>query len=97
MFFEPLSLGLLFGPTIIMAGVAVGINPMLMCGTLNVMTHAMGQMTPPFALTFYVPVSMAKADLWKSTKEVALWCLIQFIFIVLVLYKILPVAGLVAN
>jgi len=95
MFFEGLSINYMIGTTCIILGHAVGINPILMGGMLGVMSHAQGQMTPPFALTFYIPMVMAKADFRKMVKEVVLWCTTQYFFIVLVLAGILPILGLI--
>ena len=95
MFLEPMSIILLFGSTVITLGASVGINPILMSGVLVVLTHGMGQMTPPFALTFYIPVVMARANLRKSIKEIVFWCALQYLFVVLVLFGVLPVLGLV--
>lgn len=95
MFFEGLSINYMIGTTCIILGHAVGINPILMGGMLGVMSHAQGQMTPPFALTFYIPLVMAKANLTKTVKEVALWCVTQYVFIVLVLAGVLPILGLI--
>lgn len=95
MFFEGLSINYMIGTTCIILGYSVGINPILMGGMLAVLSHAQGQMTPPFALTFYIPMSMAKADFMKMTKEVAIWCTVQFVFIVAVLAGLFPVLGLI--
>lgn len=95
MFLETQSLLLMLGSATISLGAFLGINPMLVACLLPCMSQAMGHMTPPFALTFYVAVGIAEADFLKSAKLAVLWCAGHYLFIVLGLMGILPILGLV--
>jgi len=61
---------------------------------VNVMTCAMGHMTPPFALCFYVCMGIAESDFKKTTKLTLVWCVGQFILTVLILYGLVPMFGM---
>jgi len=95
MFLEVMTIIMIATTPVLLIGASVGINPILMAGMLNVMAVAMGHMTPPFALTFYVSMGLANSDFWKTTKLAVIWCLGQFIVQVLVLLGWIPVPGLV--
>lgn len=93
MFLETLSIMLIVSTPIIVICAAMGMNPILIAGMLNVMIQAMGHMTPPFALTFNVSMGIAEADYMGMTKKALVWCLFQYIATVLVLSGIIPVPG----
>ncbi len=95
MFMETSSVYLLFGPVFIPLAVSVGINPMVAAMQVNVMTNAMGQISPPFALSLFVAMGIANSDFKKTSKEAIIWCFTQYIFIVLMLFELLPMFGLV--
>lgn len=94
MFMEVTSLFVLLGPIYITLAAAAGINPMLAAMMVNVMTCAMGHMTPPFALCFYVCMGIAESDFRKTTKLTLVWCVGQFILTVLILYGFIPMFGM---
>lgn len=94
MFMEVTSLFVLLGPIYIALAAAAGINPMLAAMMVNVMTCAMGHMTPPFALCFYVCMGIAESDFKKTTKLTIVWCVGQFILTVLILYGLVPMFGM---
>ncbi len=93
MFLETLSIMLIVSTPIIVACAALGMNPILMAGMLNIMIQAMGHMTPPFALTFNVSLGIAEADYMGMTKKALVWCICQYIVTVLVLAGIIPIPG----
>lgn len=95
MFMEVTSLFVLLGPIYITLAAAAGINPMLAAMMVNVMTCAMGHMTPPFALCFYVCMGIAESDFKETTKLTIVWCVGQFILTVLILYGLIPMFGMV--
>ena len=95
MFLEPLMILLMVGETVILLAASVGINPILMAAASIAMGHVMANMTPPFATTFFVCMGIAEADFVKSTKMVAVWCVAQYICVVLIMLGILPVMGMV--
>lgn len=95
MFMEVTSLFVLLGPIYITLAAAAGINPMLAAMMVNVMTCAMGHMTPPFALCFYVCMGIAESDFRETTKLAIIWCVGQFVLTVLILYGVIPMFGMI--
>lgn len=95
MFIETSTLYLLFGPIFIPLAISVGINPMIAAMSVNVMTNAMGQLTPPFALCVLVSVGIAEADFKKTTLLTIPWCVSQLIIIIIYLAGYLPMFGMV--
>lgn len=95
MFMEVTSLFVLLGPIYITLAAAAGINPMLAAMMVNVMTCAMGHMTPPFALCFYVCMGIAESEFRETAKLSVIWCIGQFILTVLILYGVIPMFGIV--
>lgn len=93
MFMEVTSLFVLLGPVYIALAAAAGINPMLAAMMVNPMTCAMGHMTPPFALCFYVCMGIAESDFKKTTKLSVVWCIGQYVLTILILYGIVPMFG----
>jgi len=93
MFMEVTSLFVLLGPVYIALAAAAGINPMLAAMMVNPMTCAMGHMTPPFALCFYVCMGIADSDFKKTTKLTLIWCIGQYVLTVLILYGLIPMFG----
>lgn len=94
MFMEVTSLFVLLGPVYIALAAAAGINPMLAAMMVNPMTCAMGHMTPPFALCFYVCMGIADSDFKETTKLSIIWCVGQYILTVLILYGLIPMFGI---
>ena len=95
MFLEPLVILFMIGEAVIALAASVGINPILMAGVSIAIGHVMANMTPPFATTFFVSVGIANADFAQTTKIITVWCVIQYLFIILMLSGILPVLGLI--
>ena len=95
MFMEVTSLFVLLGPVYIALAAAAGIDPMLAAMMVNPMTCAMGHMTPPFALCFYVCMGIAESDFKKTTKLSVVWCVGQYVLTVLILYGFVPMFGMV--
>ena len=95
MFLEVMTITMLVTTPIILIGVSVGINPILMAAMCSVMVAAMGHMTPPFALTFYVSMGIAGSDFGKTTKYAIVWCIGQYLVTVLVLLGVIPILGMV--
>lgn len=95
MFLEVMTITMLITTPLILIGVSVGINPILMAAMCSVMVAAMGHMTPPFALTFYVAMGIAESDFAKTTKMAVIWCVGQYVLTVLVLLSIVPIPGMV--
>lgn len=93
MFMEVTSLFVLLGPVYIALSAAAGIPPMLAAMMVNPMTCAMGHMTPPFALCFYVCMGIADSDFKKTTKLSLIWCIGQYLLTVLILYGLVPMFG----
>ena len=94
MFMEVTSLFVLLGPVYTALAAAAGINPMLAAMMVNPMTCAMGHMTPPFALCFYVCMGIAHSDFKETTKLSIIWCTGQYILTVLILYGFVPMFGI---
>lgn len=94
MFMEVTSLFVLLGPVYTALAAAAGINPMLAAMMVNPMTCAMGHMTPPFALCFYVCMGIAQSDFKETTKLSIIWCIGQYILTVLILYGFVPMFGI---
>lgn len=94
MFMEVTSLFVLLGPVYTALAAAAGINPMLAAMMVNPMTCAMGHMTPPFALCFYVCMGIAHSDFKETTKLSVIWCIGQYILTVLILYGFVPMFGI---
>ena len=84
MFMEVTSLFVLLGPVYTALAAAAG----------NPMTCAMGHMTPPFALCFYVCMGIAHSDFKETTKLSVIWCIGQYILTVLILYGFVPMFGI---
>ena len=95
MFMEVTSLFVLLGPTYIVIAAAAGIDPMLAAMMVNPMTCAIGHMTPPFALCFYVCMGIADSEFKKTAKLSAVWCAGQFLLTVLILYGFVPMFGMI--
>lgn len=94
MFMEVTSLFVLLGPVYTALAAAAGIHPMLAAMMVNPMTCAMGHMTPPFALCFYVCMGIAQSDFKETTKLSIIWCVGQYILTVLILYGVIPMFGI---
>ena len=94
MFMEVTSLFVLLGPVYTALAAAAGINPMLAAMMVNPMTCAMGHMTPPFALCFYVCMGIAHSDFKETTKLSIIWCIGQYILTILILYGFVPMFGI---
>lgn len=93
MFMEVTSLFVLLGPVFIALAAAAGVNPMLAAMMVIPMTCAMGHMTPPFALCFYVCMGIAGSDFKQTTKLSLVWCIGQYALTVLILYGMVPMFG----
>lgn len=96
MFMEVTSLIILFGSIFISIAASAGVNPMLAAMMVNVMTCAMGHMTPPFALCFYVCMGIAESDFKKTTMVTIVWCVGQYILTVLILFGVIPMFGMLS-
>lgn len=94
MFMEVTSLIILLGPLYIALAASAGIHPMLAAMMVNPMSCAMGHMTPPFALCFYVCMGIAESEFNATMKLSIVWCIGQFILTVLILYGVVPMFGL---
>lgn len=94
MFLEGTAIIMMFGSIFISLAASVGIHPMLAAAMVNAMSYAMGHMTPPFALCFFVCMGIAESDFVKTTKITVLWCVTQYFLSVLLLYNILPMFGM---
>lgn len=94
MFMEVTSLIILLGPLYIALAAGAGIHPMLAAMMVNPMSCAMGHMTPPFALCFYVCMGIAESEFNATMKLSVVWCVGQFILTVLILYGVVPMFGL---
>lgn len=95
MFMEVTSLLVLLGPIYIVIAASAGIDPMLAAMMVNVMTCAMGHMTPPFALCFYVCMGIAESEFVKTTRLALVWCIGQFALTVLILFGLVPMFGMI--
>lgn len=94
MFLEPLSILIMIGESMIALAATVGINPIMFAAVAIAMGHTMANMTPPFATTFFVSLGIAHADFVKTTKLMVVWCVVQYLIIVLMLGGVLPILGL---
>ncbi|MBC5689659.1 TRAP transporter large permease subunit [Mediterraneibacter sp. NSJ-55] len=94
MFMESSSVYFLFGPVFIPIAISVGINPMMAAMMVNVMSNGMGQMSPPFALCLLVAMGIADSDFKKTSYQAIIWCVTQYIVIVLMLAGLLPMFGM---
>lgn len=95
MFLEVMTICLIMTTPCLLLAAAVGINPVLMAAMINIMAVAMGHMTPPFALTFYVSMGIAESDFIKTMKMSLIWCFAQYIVTIPVLLGWLPIPGMV--
>lgn len=96
MFLEGTAIILMFGPIFIPLAASVGIHPMLAAAMTNAMSYAMGHMTPPFALCFFICMGIAESEFGKTTKLTIVWCVAQYILSVLILYGALPMFGMMS-
>lgn len=96
MFLEPLVILIMIGESMIALAASVGMNPIIMAVCAIAMGHVMANMTPPFATTFFVSLGIANADFVKTTKIMVVWCVVQYIIIVLLLAGVLPILGMVS-
>lgn len=96
MFLEVMTICLIITTPCLLIAAAVGMNPVLMAAMISIMAVAMGHMTPPFALTFYVSMGIAESDFMKTTKVSAIWCLAQYVVTVPVLLGWIPIPGMVS-
>ena len=94
MFIETSTLYLMFGPIFIPLAISVGVDPMIAAMSVNIMTNTMGQLTPPFALCLLVSIGIAESDFKKTCKQSIIWCVTQYIVIVMYLYGLLPMFGM---
>ena len=94
MFIETSTLYLMFGPIFIPLAISVGVDPMIAAMSVNIMTNTMGQLTPPFALCLLVSIGIAESDFKKTCKKSIIWCVTQYIVIVMYLYGLLPMFGM---
>lgn len=95
MFLEVMTICLLVTTPCLLIGAAVGINPILLAAMISIMAVAMGHMTPPFALTFYVSMGIAESDFIGTTKYAVIWCVAQYIVTIPVLLGWIPVPGMI--
>ena len=94
MFLEGTAIIMMFGTIFIGLAASAGIHPMLAAAMVNAMSYAMGHMTPPFALCFYVCMGIAESDFVKTTKLTLVWCATQYILSVILLFGALPMFGM---
>lgn len=96
MFLEVMTICLIVTTPCLLIGTAVGINPILMAAMISIMAVAMGHMTPPFALTFYVSMGIAESDFIRTTKYAVVWCVAQYLVTIPVLLGLIPVPGMIS-
>ena len=94
MFLEPMATMLMIGPTTILLGESVGINPILMASMLPMLCQGTANQTPPFASALFVSMGIADSDFMGTSKRAFVWVGVQYVFMVLVLLGIIPVLGL---
>lgn len=93
MFLESTTMLYMFTMPIVALAASVGFNPIIAAGMVGVMTTSLGHMTPPFGQTFFVCLGVAKSDFFGTLKAVIPWCIMHYIFEVLVLFGIIPIFG----
>ena len=93
MFLESTTMLYMFTMPIVALAASVGFNPIIAAGMVGVMTTSLGHMTPPFGQTFFVCLGVAKSDFFGTLKTVIPWCIMHYIFEVLVLFGIIPIFG----
>ncbi len=93
MFLEGTAIIMIFGGIFITVASAAGVHPMLSASMVNAMSYAMGHMTPPFALCFFICMGIAKSDFKKTTQITLVWCLTQYILTILIFFGVLPMFG----
>ena len=96
MFLEGTAIIMMFGPIFIPLAASVGLDPMLGAAMTNAMSYAMGHMTPPFALCFFVCMGIAESDFAKTTRVTIIWCIAQYVLSVLILFDLLPMFGMLS-
>ena len=84
----------IFGGIFITLFAQVGLDPLLACGMLPVITGAMEGMTPPLALCMYTAMGIAGSDLKKTTMNCLIWVGLHYAVSVICLMGILPIIGL---
>ncbi|MBR6518198.1 MAG: TRAP transporter large permease subunit [Oscillospiraceae bacterium] len=84
----------IFGGIFITLFVNVGMNPLVVCAMLPVITGAMEGMTPPLALCMYTAMGIAGSDLKKTTMNCLIWVGLHYALSVVILLGLLPIAGL---
>ena len=84
----------IFGGIFITLFAQVGMDPLLVCAMLPVITGAMEGMTPPLALCMYTAMGIAGSDLKKTTQNCLIWVALHYILSVIILMGVLPVWGL---
>lgn len=94
MFIETSTLYLVFGPIFIPLAISAGVHPMIAAMSVNAMTNAMGQLTPPFALCLLVSIGIAGADFKETSKQAVVWCLAQLVVIIIYILGWLPNFGM---
>lgn len=88
------SITVMFGPVIISAFAAAGVNPLLVAAMLPCICGVMCGITPPFALGMYAGMSIAESDFGKTVKNDLWWVAVQYLLEVVVLLGWLPILGL---
>ena len=84
----------IFGGIFITLFANCGLNPLLACGMLPVITGAMEGMTPPLALCMYTAMGIAGSDMKKTTMNCLIWVGLHYALSVVCLMGILPSLGL---
>lgn len=84
----------IFGGIFITLFAQVGMDPLLVCAMLPVITGAMEGMTPPLALCMYTAMGIAQSDLKKTTQNCLIWVALHYILSVIILLGLLPIWGL---
>lgn len=88
------SITVMFGPVIISAFAAAGVNPLLVAAMLPCICGVMCGITPPFALGMYAGMSIAESEFGKTVKNDLWWVAAQYLLEVVVLLELLPILGL---
>ena len=96
MFLEGTAIILMFGPIFIPLAASVGIHPMLAAAMTNAMSYAMGHMTPPFALCFFICIGSEESEFGKTSNLTIVWFVVQYILSVLIIYGALPMFGMLS-
>ena len=92
-FFDGLAVLTLFGPLVMAITASVGISPWLAAAMLPVVIHSMASLTPPYSPGIMVAISISKANMTKTFKQMIIWITGHYAVTLLIYFGIIPMIG----